>query len=179
MNKILIAFVFIFIGMSANAQYVSNLDEIELLGTWNVTDMNGEITIAGEPETITSITFNDGKNSYLYFDGNTVEAIQVYTVGGTATGCYTLHLLKTIGYDGYHGLSSVNFEICQFGNNTMTLRTYDKNVTIKLKKQTASSVSSVEAVTETNDKTYTVDGVEATVNTKGIVIQDGKKHISR
>lgn len=174
------AFAFLALGMSAKAQYVSNLDEIELLGTWDATDVDGEISISGKPETITSITFNDGKNSFMYFDGNSTEIIPIYIVGGTATGRYTLHLIRRKEYNSdYTGLSAINFEVYQFGNNTMTLRTYDKSVTIHLKKQTASSVSSVEADAKASGKAYTLGGVETTPTAKGIVIQDGKKHVNR
>lgn len=177
MKKLLMAFAFLALGMSAKAQYVSNLDEIELLGTWDVTDVDGEIM--GISDIVTSMTFNDGKDSFVEFSQNHVERVPVYIVGGTATGRYTLHFLKTLGYDGYHGLSSVNFEVYQFGNNTMTLRTYDKSVTIHLKKQTASSVSSVEADAKASGKAYTLGGIETTPTAKGIVIQDGKKHVNR
>ncbi len=180
MRKMLLAFAFLALGMSAKAQYVSNLDEIELLGTWDVTNVNGEIMVSGHPETVASITFNDGKNSFVNFESNSSAIIPVYTVGGTATGRYTLHLIRRYEYDSdYTGLSSLNFEVYQFGNNTMTLRTYDKSITISLKKQTASSVSSVEANAKASGKAYTMNGVETSPSTKGIVIQDGKKRINR
>lgn len=79
----------------------------------------------------------------------------------------------------YTSLSSLNFEVYQFGNNTMTLRTYDKSVTIKLEKQSASSVSSVKADAKTTGKSYTLDGMTATDTTKGIIIQNGKKKIRK
>lgn len=177
MKQLLISLAFLALGMSAKAQYVTNLDEIELLGTWNVTDVNGEIM--GISDVVTSMTFNDGKDSFVEFSQNHVERVPVYIVGGTATGRYTLHFLKTLGYDGYHGLSSINFEVYQFGNNTMTLRTYDKSVTIKLEKQSASSVSSVKADAKASGKVYTLDGMNATDTTKGIIIQNGKKKIRK
>lgn len=177
MKKILIAFAFLALGLSAKAQYVSNLDEIELLGTWDVTDVNGEIM--GLSDIVTSMTFNDGKDSFVEFSQNHVERVPVYIVGGTATGRYTLHFLKTLGYDGYHGLSSVNFEVYQSGNNLMTLRTYDKSVTIKLKKQTTNGISATTAAQKQSGKAYTLDGMETTPTAKGIIIQDGKKHINR
>ena len=75
------------------------------------------------------------------------------------------------------GISSVNFEIYQFGNNTMTLRTYDKSVTIKMTKQTPSNVSAITVETTKDNKAYTINGMEATDTTKGIIIQNGKKTI--
>ena len=121
--------------MMAKAQYVANLDEIELLGTWNVTTTNGEIMVSDRPETVSSITFNDGWNSFMKFESNRGTIIPVYIVSGTVTGRYTLHLIRNSEYNSdYTGLSSLNFEVYQFGNNTMTLRTYDKSVTIKLEK---------------------------------------------
>ena len=166
---------FIALGMSAKAQYVSNLDEIELLGTWKVTAANGDIM--GVSDIVTSFTFNDGKDSFVEFSQNHVERVPVYIVGGTATGLYTLHLIRKTDYDGYSGISSVNFEIYQFGNNTMTLRTYDKSVTIKMTKQTPSSVSAITAENAKESKAYTINGMEANDTTKGIIIQNGKKTI--
>lgn len=177
MKKIFFLFAFLTIGMMAKAQYVANLDEIELLGTWNVTEVNGEIM--GVSDVVTSMTFNDGKDSFVKFSQNHVERVPVYMIGGTATGRYTLHFLRTLDYDGYLGLSSINFEVYQFGNNTMTLRTYDKSVTIKLEKQSASSVSLIKADAKASGKTYTLDGMNATDTTKGIIIQNGKKRIRK
>lgn len=178
MKKILIAFAFLALGLSAKAQYVSNLDEIELLGTWDVTDVNGEIM--GISDIVTSMTFNDGKDSFVEFSQNHVERVPVYIVGGTATGRYTLHLIRRYEYNSdYTSLSSLNFEVYQFGNNTMTLRTYDKSVTIKLEKQSTSSVSSVKADAKASGKAYTLDGKNATDTTKGIIIQNGKKKIRK
>lgn len=180
MKKILIAFAFLALGLSAKAQYVSNLDEIELLGTWDVTDVNGEIMVSGVPETVASITFNDGKNSFMYFESNNATDIPVYTVGGTTTGRYTLHLIRRYEYNSdYTGLSSLNFEVYQFGNNLMTLRTYDKSVTIKLKKQTTNGISAATAAQKQSGKAYTLDGMTATDTTKGIIIQNGKKKIRK
>lgn len=180
MKKILFLFAFLVLGVTAKAQYVSNLDEIELLGTWNVTTTNGEIMVSGHPERVASITFNDGQNSFMSFESNNSTIIPVYTVGGTATGRYTLHLIRRYEYNSdYTSLSSLNFEVYQFGSNTMTLRTYDKSVTIKLEKQSASSVSSVKADAKTTGKSYTLDGMTATDTTKGIIIQNGKKKIRK
>lgn len=180
MKKIFFLFAFLTIGMMAKAQYVANLDEIELLGTWNVTTTNGEIMVSDRPETVSSITFNDGWNSFMTFESNRSTIIPVYIVSGTATGRYTLHLIRDKEYNSdYTGLSSLNFEVYQFGNNTMTLRTYDKSVTIKLEKQSASSVSSVKADAKTSGKAYTLDGMNATDTTKGIIIQNGKKKIRK
>ena len=180
MKKLLFLFAFLALGMSAKAQYVANLDEIELLGKWDVTDVDGEIMVSGHPETVTSITFRDGKNSFMSFESNHPCLIPVYTVGGTATGRYTLHLISTSEYDtDYKGLSSLNFEVYQFVNNSMTLRTYDKSVTIKLEKRSASSVSSVKTDAKASGKVYTIDGMNATDTTKGIIIQNGKKKIRK
>lgn len=176
MKQLLIALAFLALGMSAKAQYVSNLDEIELLGTWKVTAANGDIM--GISDIVTSFTFNDGKDSFIEFSQNHVERVPVYIVGGTATGRYTLHLIRKTDYDGYSGISSLNFEVYQFGNNTMTLRTYDKSVTIKMTKQSASSVSSVKADAKASGKAYTLEGMPATDATKGI-IQNGKKKIRK
>ena len=175
MKKLLMIIAFIALGMSAKAQYVSNLDEIELLGTWKVTAANGDIM--GISDIVTSFTFNDGKDSFVEFAQNHVERVPVYIIGGTATGRYTLHLIRKTDYDGYMGISSVNFEIYQFGNNTMTLRTYDKSVTIKMTKQTPSNVSAITVETTKDNKAYTINGMEATDTTKGIIIQNGKKTI--
>ena len=177
MKKILFLFAFLVLGVTAKAQYVSNLDEIELLGTWKVTAANGDIM--GISDIVTSFTFNDGKDSFVEFSQNHVERVPIYIVGGTATGRYTLHLMRKVDYDGYLGISSVNFEVYQFGNNTMTLRTYDKSVTIKLEKQSASSVSSVKADAKASGKAYTLAGMTATDTTKGIIIQNGKKKIRK
>lgn len=116
----------------------------------------------------------------MSFESNNSTIIPVYTVGGTATGRYTLHLIRRYEYNSdYTSLSSLNFEVYQFGNNTMTLRTYDKSVTIKLEKQSASSVSSVKADAKASGKAYTLDGKNATETTKGIIIQNGKKKIRK
>ena len=87
MKKILFLFAFLVLGVTAKAQYVSNLDEIELLGTWKVTAANGDIM--GISDIVTSFTFNDGKDSFVEFSQNHVERVPIYIVGGTATGRYT------------------------------------------------------------------------------------------
>ena len=178
MKKILFLFAFLALGMSAKAQYVSNLDEIELLGTWKVTAANGDIM--GISDIVTSFTFNDGKDSFVEFSQNHVERVPIYIVGGTATGRYTLHLMRKVDYDGYLGISSVNFEVYQFGNNTMTLRTYVAGQTVWIQNEpyVVAGVVSREK-DKASGKAYTLDGMTATDTTKGIIIQNGKKKIRK
>lgn len=61
----------------------------------------------------------------------------------------------------------------------MILQTLSGNGTLYLKKQTASSVSSVKADAKASGKSYTLDGMTATDTTKGIIIQNGKKKIRK
>ena len=61
----------------------------------------------------------------------------------------------------------------------MILQTLSGNGTLYLKRQSASSVSSVKADAKASGKAYTLDGMTATDTTKGIIIQNGKKKIRK
>ena len=189
MKKYMITLALLTLGMSANAQWISGLDEIEMQGHWVVTSVNGgfpEFNSDYHPQYPTAIDFNNRNYTYVWFtdyNGNeTSERFAGYFVGGTATGRYTLHLLSRKEYNSdYTGLSFANFWIKQFDSQNMTISDYDGNSYIKLQKVDAASVRSVATDTTANSKAYGLNGVELPTpeTAKGIVIQNGKKTVRK
>lgn len=165
----------------SKAQIITGLDEIALLGEWSVSGNMGFIQSLGNnrPKTI---TFNDGRNSYIEYRENEVPVQYTtfagYWVGGTATGKYTLHLLSRFDYNsGYTGLSMVNFVITNFNGSEMTLQTYDSSCWLELVKGNSGMESVNADTTEADTTIYNLNGVVVKNPTEpGIYIQgDGKK----
>lgn len=187
MKKYTVILALLMLGMSANAQWISDLDEIEMQGHWVVTSVNGgfpEFKSDYHPQFPTAIDFNNRDYTYVWFtdynDRETCERYAGYFVGGTATGRYTLHLLSRKEYNSdYTGLSLANFWIKHFDSQNMTISDYNGESYIKLQKQDAVAVRSVSADSVAASRAYRLNGIPATDNDKGIVIKDGKKTVQK
>lgn len=185
MKRNLFALALALFTLTANAQWIANLDEIEMLGRWEVVQVNGgfpEFNSDYHPQFPTAIEFNNRNYTYVWFtdynDNAVSERFAGYFVGGTATGRYTLHFLSRKEYNSdYTGLSLINFWIKHFDGQNMTISTYDGENYIRLQKIDASAVRSVAADSTSNGKAYDLNGVELPTPdaAKGIVIQGGKK----
>ena len=175
MKRIYLVFALALLTMTANAQnYVIDLDEIALLGTWNVSGSFGSFRF-NDKGTIKTIEFADGNyTKFTYLDGT--ETVDVffkgYWVTVAKTDKYFLHLLPWNGNE-----SILNFRISEFDNGTMTLKTYDGAGTIILAKDTSAGVSAARMDAPANGKAYSINGVELPTPdaATGIVIQGGKK----
>lgn len=188
MKKLLLAIALLTLGMSANAQWITSLDEMAMLGKWEVTAISGtfpEFQNEYRSEYPIWIEFNNRKSTNVAFTDNngneTIEQYAGYWIGGTTTGHYTLHLLYNRQYNStYTGMSLQNFVIGLFDSNQMTLRTFDNSGSINLRKvANESAVRSVPADSIATSRAYRVDGTPATDDTKGVVIQNGKKAVRK
>lgn len=173
MKHTLLYIMLLTVSLTANAQ-IENLDEIELLGTWNVSGSFGAFSYQ-DRGAIQAIEFSDGGYTRLTFlDGlQTVDwFFKGYWITSAKANNYLLHLLPWNG-----GESIVNFRIKEFADNTMTLTAYNGNGTIILSKDTSVGVRSVSTDAGENSKAYLLNGSVAPENSKGVVISDGKKVI--
>ena len=96
MKKLYLVLTLALVCLTANAQnYIFGLDELELLGTWNVTGSFG--TFNGQSRgAMQSVQFADGSyTKFTYLDGT--ETVDVffkgYWVTVAKTDKYFLHLL--------------------------------------------------------------------------------------
>lgn len=174
MKKLYLALTLVLVCLTANAQnYIFGLDELELLGTWNVTGSFG--TFNGQSRgAMQSVQFADGNyTKFTYLDGT--ETVDVffkgYWVTVAKTDKYFLHLLPWNGNE-----SIVNFRIKEFADGSMTLTTYDGNGTIILAKDTSAGVN-VARMDAPKGKAYGLNGTELPTPdaATGIVIRDGRK----
>ena len=187
MRKYIVAIALLMLGMSAHAQsWITNLDEIEMLGKWVVTEIGGDFPEFQNNyrwEYPTSIVFNNRNSTFVFFkdfnDNETAERYVGYWIGGSATGKYTLHLLSNKPYnDDSSGMSLVNFRIQHFDGGVMVLRTYDGGGRIQLEKENSAGIRSTRS-DATDGKAYHIDGTPAAESDKGIIIQDGKKSVQK
>ncbi len=189
MKKILFTLALLTLGMSASAQ-VENLDEVELLGSWNVTDGDGIFTgrlpiYHNSYRKPVAFTFNDNKASAIRWEyaGPDYDWQQIpgFWVSHTSDR-YILHFLLNTDYStGGDGLSVLNFVVTQFSNGAMTLQTLSGDGTMQLSKEETASVRSLSPDTTANGKAYDLNGVELLTpdTAKGIVIQNGKKTVRK
>lgn len=189
MKKILFTFALLTLGMGASAQWISDLDEMALIGSWEVTSISGSFPMFKDDyhgEHPIRFEFRDWMPSSVVFQYNDgIEGGVQYVgfwIGGTTTGHYTLHLLSTNGWvtnGGYRmsGTTTINFWIQHFSNGYMTLSTYDEAGKMSLQKVDAAAVRSVPADTTATAKAYSLGGMELPTPdaAKGVVIQGGKK----
>ena len=184
MKKIWLVFALALLCLTANAQ-VENLDEVELLGTWNVTDAAGIFNNAQYPvynnerKRPTAITFADNANSYIawqFASGIENQYYPGYWITHTSNR-YILHMATRLGYDGYTSLSLLNFVVTRFGDGMMSLQTLTGDGTLHLTKDTSAGVSAARMDAPANSKAYDLNGVELPTPdaAEGIVIQGGKK----
>lgn len=175
MKRIYLVFALVLLTMTANAQnYVIDLDEIALLGTWNVSGSFGSFRF-NDKGTIKTIEFADGNYTKITFANGTQSVDWIfkgYWITTVKTNNCLLHLLPW-----NIGESVLNFRISEFDNGTMTLKTYDGAGTIILAKDTSASVSAAWMDAPDNGKAYGLNGVELSTPDAaiGIVIQGGKK----
>lgn len=177
---------FFVLGMSAKAQ-IENLDEVELLGQWEFVSGDGIFTgrlpiYNNSYRKPVGFTFND--NTYSIVKWEYVEQSYAYQQYGGywvshTSDKYILHLLSNESYlSGEKGdVTMLNFVVSKFSNGEMVLQTLSGDGSMLLKKQTPSSISAITAENEKESKAYTINGIEATDTTKGIIIQNGKKTI--
>lgn len=190
MKQLLIALAFLALGMPAKAQ-VENLDEVELLGTWEYVSGDGIFTgrlpiYNNSYRKPVGFTFNDNQASVIKWEyaGDSYDYQQYggYWVSHTSER-YILHILSNQSYNSGEtkqgDVTTINFVVSKFANGEMILQTLSGNGTLYLKKQSTSSVSSVKADAKASGKAYTLDGKNATDTTKGIIIQNGKKKIRK
>ncbi len=169
----LLVFVFAF---SVKAQnYIWQLDEIEMQGTWEVVSVSGQFKgfdYEYRDKIPVSFTFADGNYTSINYSDNT-WFFSGYMITTASTGKYFLHM--TARANG----SSANFWIYEFDNGNMTLKSYDNMGEIKLVKQNSTNINSVQTEQNSNSKIYSVNGMELSEPVKGINIQNGKKFIKK
>lgn len=159
--------------LTANAQhYVIDLDELALLGTWNVTGSWGDFKFS--KGAMKTVQFSDGNYTKITFEDGTQTVDWIFKgfwVTMSKTDKCFLHL-----FPWNSGESIVNFKIQDFDNNEMTLTTYDGKGTIILSKDTSAGVSAAR-IDAPAGKAYSLNGTELPTPdaAKGVVIQGGKK----
>lgn len=184
MKRIYFVFALALLCLTANAQ-VENLDEVELLGTWSVTDATGIFNNAQYPvynnerKRPTAITFADNANSVIawqFASGIDNQYYPGYWITHTSNR-YVLHMATRLGYDGYTSLSLLNFVVTRFDGGMMSLQTLSGDGTLHLTKDTSAGVSAARMDAPDNGKAYGLNGVELPTPdaATGIVIQGGKK----
>lgn len=162
---------------------VTGLDEVALLGTWEVQEHGGLWEHIGYrwPK---KFEFNDGGKSYFYAKGNreTFQKVYVcegYWIGGTSTGRYTLHLIqyKEYGME-MPGISMLNFVVKSFDGEKLIIGTYDGQGIATFIKRNSAGVADVTAEpSESEIITYTLNGVPVkNPAAPGVYVRsDGKK----
>ena len=171
MKKTILMLVCLVLGMDVKAQnQIVDLDDIALLGTWDVHTSNGEFM--HEMKVPTNYTFTDGSYTVIGFLDNSQWFFKGYWLSTAPNGRCFLHLIPWNS-----GESTVNFRIQMFDNGQMILRTYDGKDEMLLYRRDNSGVRSVSVDSATNGKAYLLNGSVAPENSKGIVIQDHKKVI--
>ena len=181
MKKYLLTFIMLAVGMTANAQR-SMLDEVELLGTWQVTEGAGIFTgrfpiYNNAYQRPAGFTFNDGKTSFVTWEDVNLtpfdEAYDGYFVTHSSNRVI-LHIVPQT-----QGGVWLNFVVTDYDNDKLTLETLSGNGTLYLKKQETDDVQAAHADAPANGRAYTLNGIEADGQTKGILIQDGKKTVRK
>ncbi len=158
--------------LTANAQ-ISNLDEMELVGKWDVYGFGG--TYSNIPfeyrygNTPKYLELKDGNYTLFKFPKND-WIFKGYWLSHTETGKYILHLLPWNSDN-----SIVNFVVTKFDNDELHLQTYDGNGWVEFRKSQTNGIENVSMDSETNGKAYDLNGIEVSDNTKGIIIRNGKK----
>ena len=178
MKKILFTIAFLAVGMVASAQnFIDDLDNESLLGTWEATSMTGtfhSFNNEDRSKTVSSIKFSDGNYTMITFTDGSQTLFKGYWVTCGRTDRYYLHMAPWNS-----GNSFVNFRVLQFHEGVLTIVSYDRMGTMYLKKQETNSVQAARADASADGRTYTLNGTEAAGQTRGIVIQDGKKTVRK
>lgn len=173
MKNIILAFALLTVRMTISAQnYIDDLDNESLVGTWEVTSMSGtfrNFQYEDKEKTVSTIKFEDGQYTMMTFTDGSQTMFRGYWVSCVRTDRYYLHMYP------WNSSSIVNFRVLQFHEGVLTLVSYDRMGTMYLKKQETNDVASVRAEAKTDTTTYNMAGVPVPKSTKGIIIQDGKK----
>ena len=187
MKRSILFIVFALIIGKAWAQ-VENLDEVEIMGEWNVVDGDGIFTgrlpiYHNTYKKPMSFTFKDNDYTIVgweYADGNpSYSKYAGYWITHNSER-YILHILCDDDYDiGSPNMSLLNFIITQYSGSTMTLQTLSGDSNLYLNKNTASNIETVKTQVPENNKIYTINGVEVSEPVKGINIKNGKKFIKK
>ena len=172
-------------GINASAQ-IENLDEIEIMGEWNVVNSDGcfygKLPIYNnEYKRPISFTFNDNDDTIIgweYAVGTSYLRYAGYWITHNSDR-YILHILANVDYDGHTGPSLLNFVITRFGNDEMTLQTLSGDGNLYLNKNTSANIQNVYNAKSENNKIYSINGIELSEPVKGINIQNGKKFIKK
>lgn len=177
MKQVLLALALTLANLTAYAQYyVTSLDDIAIMGTWEMDNAVGNFNPDFDSEywDIKPVKFelnNSGYSSIHFADGKQ-WFFKGYWITKAQTDKYFLHLLPWNG-----GQSIVHFRITQFDNGKMILDTYSGNGRVELSKAT----SGVQAtrMDAPDSKAYGLNGVELPTpdNATGVVIQNGRKVI--
>lgn len=186
MKHFLLSLLSALVCLNINAQITSDLDEVEILGTWTVTARAGKFNAAQYPvynntrKLPIAFTFNDNKATLVnwqYAANSGWEKYNGYWITHTSDK-YVLHLLSGETYDGYSGSSLLNFVIYYYDGETMKLETIDEYGTLTLSKD-VSGIESAKAEKAKDGKVYGIDGVQVKNPAHGIFIQDGKKFTAK
>lgn len=171
-KKIFIALLLVMLTLGANAQYVSGLDETDLIGKWDVVSIDGNLDdffIEGTPE------YFNFTNRYSTI--KTTSHYYYYKGFFVSNGNTKLHLVAT--GDEYW----VNLKIYRYSYidnvGDMVLKTYDNSCTITLAKNGISGVNSAKVNPNQQGSTmYDLQG-RRVENPKGVYIQSGKKYVGK
>ena len=165
---------------------VKNLDEVEILGEWQVVDGDG--CFAGRLPIYHNsykrpFSFNFADNEvtvvgWQWIDGVDYEGYAGYWISHTSDK-YVLHILCNVDYDGHdNGISLLNFVVTQFDGKTMTLQTLSKGGNLYLKRDSdTAAIGSVDLRNGTDSCTYTISGIKVDAPKRGIYIRNGEKVI--
>lgn len=186
MRKYIVAIALLALGVGAKAQ-VENFDEVELLGSWNVTSsdgiFDGRLPIYHNTyRKPVAFTFNDNTYSTIKWEYAGPDYDWEQSPGYWVTHSsdkYILHILLKRDYStGGDGISTLNFIVTAFDGGTMTLQTLAKDGAMQLSKEGSAGIRSTRS-DATGGKAYRIDGTPAAESDKGIIIQDGKKSVQK
>ena len=181
MKKILFTIAFLAVGMVASSQR-SMLDEVELLGSWQVTEgfgiFTGRLPIYNNSyQRPAGFSFKDGRVSYVSWEVATgdkyLEPYSGYFVTHSSNRVI-LHIIPET-----QGHIWLNFVVTEYDNGKLTLETLSGDGTLYLKKQETNGVQAARVDAPADGRTYTLNGTVAAGQTRGIVIQDGKKTVRK
>lgn len=190
MKKILSFLLLLTLGISASAQ-IENLDEVELLGNWNVVSGDGIFTgrlpiYNGAYKRPSAFNFKDNTESVIKWEYVGPDYDYEYYADFWITHTserYILHILSYQSYSGsigLHEISALKFVVTRFENGEMTLQTLSGDGTMYLTKDTPAGVSAIRSNNANNGNVHTLGGVELPqAMVKGVIIQNGKKYICK
>lgn len=166
---------------------VESIDEVEIMGEWNVVDgdgiFEGRLPIYHNTyRKPMSFTFRDNDYTVVgwQYVGDTDYAWYAGYWITHASNRYILHILCDDDYNtGGKGTSLLNFIITQYDSVSMTLQTLSGDGNLYLNKNSSANIQNVHNAKSENNKIYSVNGIELSEPVKGINIQNGKKFIKK